>query len=69
MVNCETCLDTGMVCENHSNRPWETLEAGTRWSTCCGGAGMPCPKCCSEIPQDGSTSITQAFVPDWQRAW
>jgi hypothetical protein len=33
----------------------------------CGGAGMPCPACCSPIPQDGAHPIAEAFTPDWKR--
>jgi hypothetical protein len=59
---CSRCLDSGHVCEDHPYIPWEGCEdAG------CGAAGMPCPHCCSPIPEDGTTSITAAFVPDWLR--
>lgn len=38
-MNCEKCNDTGWVCENHPDKPWETGED----NDCdCGGAGMPC---------------------------
>jgi hypothetical protein len=35
---------------------------------CYGGAGMPCPFCCSPIPEDSTVSIGVAFTPDWKRA-
>jgi hypothetical protein len=35
-MKCTVCEDTGWVCENHADVPWD----GT-----CGAAGMPCPKC------------------------
>lgn len=56
---CAACLDEGHVCENHPGRAWPDV--------CDCGAGMPCPACCSPIPQDGTRSIAEAFVPDWQR--
>lgn len=73
---CRFCRDEGHVCENHPARPWGGLccEAGALGSgecehgACGCGAGMPCPACCSPIPEDGTTSITAAFVPDWRRA-
>lgn len=58
---CPACLDTGHVCENHPDHPWAELAGGVE---CCGGAGMPCPRCCSPIPMDGTTSIVVAFTPD-----
>jgi hypothetical protein len=66
-LHCLGCLDTGVVCENHPDRPWE---GATPPPACCpcGGAGMPCPACCSDIPQDGRHSIAEAFVPDWMRS-
>lgn len=56
----------GTVCENHPDKPW-SLSEGNAWRDCCGGAGIPCPACCSEIPMDGRHSIAEAFVPDWMR--
>lgn len=62
---CPTCLDTGHVCENHPDRAWAVL---ADVEECCGGAGMPCPACCSPVAEDGTHSIVEAFTPDWQRA-
>lgn len=63
--DCLNCLDTGTVCENHPGTPW----GGYTWDDqCCDGAGMPCPKCCSEIPMDGTRSIVEAFIPDRLRS-
>lgn len=63
-ARCPDCLDTGHVCEDHPHHPW----AGTAdVEECCGGAGMPCPSCCSEIPQGAGVSIRTAFTPDWLR--
>jgi hypothetical protein len=59
---CSRCLDSGHVCEDHPYIAWEGCEdAG------CGAAGMPCPSCCSPIPEGATVSITLAFTPDWQR--
>jgi bifunctional non-homologous end joining protein LigD len=64
-VSCAVCQDSGHVCENHPDRAWGYLvEGGCE----CGGAGMPCPECCSPVPMDGTHSITEAFVPDHLRA-
>ena len=40
LMKCTVCEDTGWVCENHSETPWDGEHACK-----CGGAGMPCPKC------------------------
>jgi hypothetical protein len=54
-----------MVCEDHPEFPaFITVEGH---SGDCGGAGMPCPACCSPIPEDGTRSIAEAFIPDWKR--
>jgi hypothetical protein len=34
------CEDTGWICENHTDQPWQGTHACT-----CGGAGTSCPKC------------------------
>jgi hypothetical protein len=62
---CPHCLDTGHVCEDHPGYPWDVTVEGHRAD--CGGAGMPCPWCCSPVPEDGRHSIAEAFVPDWKR--
>lgn len=63
-VRCLHCLDGGHVCEDHPQFPWEVTVEGHP-ANC--GAGMPCPYCCSPIPEDGTHSIAEAFTPDWQR--
>jgi len=65
---CLHCLDEGFVCEDHSDMPWEGEWGTVEGHAEHGGAGMPCPYCCSAIPEDGTTPITLAFVPDWKRA-
>ncbi|MFL5309501.1 MAG: hypothetical protein ACJ79H_03500 [Myxococcales bacterium] len=68
-VRCPCCLDGGHVCENHPERPWSGIVGPDAPNACgdgsqdCGGAGMPCPACCSPVAEDGTRSITEAFVP------
>lgn len=66
-VVCPHCLDEGHVCEEHPEFPWEGIWGTVEGHAEHGGAGMPCPNCCSPIPEDGLHSITEAFVPDWKR--
>ena len=40
---CQRCDSTGMVCENHADRPWDG-DSG-RDDACGCGAGAPCPDC------------------------
>jgi hypothetical protein len=41
---CAVCDNTGWVCEDHPDRPYEMFSG--RADACrCGGAGMPCPEC------------------------
>ena len=52
---CETCDDTGWVCECHEDRPWEGVSS--RHDACNGGPGVPCvcnetgsiERCCAEV--------------------
>jgi hypothetical protein len=37
---CPQCEDTGWVCEDHPDTPWDGDHACS-----CGAAGMPCPRC------------------------
>lgn len=61
-ARCRACADTGHVCENHPDRPWDGISDDI--NAChCGGAGMPCPACCDPVPQDGTSSIGDAFTP------
>lgn len=57
---CRVCADSGHVCEEHPDLPW----GGVVGAGCRCGAGMPCPSCCSPIPEDGTRSAVEAFVPD-----
>jgi hypothetical protein len=75
---CQSCQDTGHVCEEHPDRLWGGMccdaagrgaAAACEHGACgCGAPGMPCPACCSPVPEDGRRSITDAFVPDWMRS-
>jgi hypothetical protein len=71
--NCVACQDSGHVCENHPTMLWGGLccnDAAVYGVNCphgacgCGGAGRPCPACCSPIPPDATRSILEAFTPD-----
>lgn len=65
---CPYCLDHGFVCEDHPEFPWEGTYGPVDGHAEHGGIGMPCPACCSPIPEDGTHDIAEAFMPDWQRA-
>jgi hypothetical protein len=65
---CARCLDDGMVCEDHPEFPWEGIHGTVEGHAEHGGIGMPCPACCSPIPEDGTRDIAEAFIPDWKRA-
>ena len=64
---CAHCLDEGHTCEDHPDMPWDGIWGTVEGHAEHGAAGMPCPYCCSPIPEDGTTSITLAFTPDWKR--
>lgn len=64
---CAYCLDQGHVCEDHPSYPWEGIWGQVEYHPVHGGVGMPCLACCSPIPEDGTHSIGEAFIPDWQR--
>jgi len=55
---CKSCGDTGWVCENHPDQPWEDAP-----NSCHCGAGMPCNECnpCDEynLPRmpSGTTQV------------
>jgi hypothetical protein len=61
MAYCQSCDNTGHVCENHPRRPWAAVSG--RDDACDCGAGMPCPKCTTPVPQDGTHRITENFIP------
>ena len=60
---CVSCEDTGTVCEEHPYLPWSGT-SDSRAACNCGGAGMPCPKCCSLVPENGRYSVLEPFIPD-----
>jgi len=63
-IQCRACADTGHVCESHPDKPWDGMVGYDHPDTCaCGGAGMPCPECCTPVPQDGTHKITDCFIP------
>lgn len=67
LTACRNCLDRGFVCEDHPEFPWEGTYGPADGHAEHGGIGMPCPACCSPVPQDGMHDIAEAFMPDWQR--
>ena len=55
---CNRCDDTGWVCENHPDKPWDkTLPHG-----CECGAGAPCPTC-NPSDKDHPPRMPPDFVP------
>jgi hypothetical protein len=54
-MKCARCEDSGWVCENHPQRPWQGEHACE-----CGGAGMPCPRC----NEDDPPRLPSGFVDD-----
>lgn len=42
-ASCPNCDGTGLVCENHRDRPWDG--ESNREDACGCGAGAPCPVC------------------------
>lgn len=66
-AGCIGCLDSGYVCEDHPDKPWEGIHGPVDGHARHGGIGMPCPACCSPVSADGTQPVTEAFVPDWIR--
>jgi hypothetical protein len=55
---CLLCEDTGWVCEDHPDQPWEGPHACR-----CGAAGAPCPHC--NRPDNGEPPrMPIGFKPD-----
>jgi len=42
-VECPVCDGTGVVCENHRDRPWDGMSDHAEACGC--GAGAPCIRC------------------------
>jgi hypothetical protein len=57
-MKCLLCEDTGRVCENHPDQPWEGPHACAR-----GGAGAPCPRC-NAATGDEPPCLPNGFKPD-----
>lgn len=56
-MSCNNCADSGWVCENHADRPWDGVSDDLR-ACLCGGAGMPCPVCnLSDPPSPPTGSV------------
>lgn len=64
---CGHCLDTGHVCEDHPEYPWEAIVGAVPGHEEHGGIGQPCGFCCSPVEQTGEHTAEFAFVPDWAR--
>jgi hypothetical protein len=47
--------------------PWEGIHGTVEGHAEHGGIGMPCPACCSPVPDDGTHPVAEAFIPDWRR--
>ena len=58
VMKCSLCEDTGWVCENHPDQPWEGPHA-----CACGGAGAPCPRC-NAATADEPPRLPKGFKPD-----
>jgi hypothetical protein len=54
--DCSRCNNTGWVCEDHTDRPWDAQRP-------CGGAGMPCPSC-NVSNEDNPPRLPSGFQPD-----
>ena len=64
-LNCSNCEDKGWVCEDHPGAPWNGGEP-----TCgCGGAGMMCPICSSEMKKEDKMSKHINFSAFSQEDW
>ncbi len=66
-ARCPACVDDGIVCEDHPDKPWEGIHGSVEGHAEHGGVGMPCPACCSPLAEDGTHPIVEAFIPEWRR--
>jgi hypothetical protein len=57
-MKCLVCEETGWVCENNPQRPWDGPRA---WP--CGGAGMPC-RGCNPIDEGTLLRLPSGFTDD-----
>lgn len=58
-IKCDTCANTGWVCEDHHDVPWYGIMPEGAFK-CCGGAGMPCLKC-NPSDYDNPPRMTPGF--------
>lgn len=58
-MECETCDDTGFVCEAHPNRPFNGPKACG-----CGAAGMPCILCDSDGEKPDVSRVLKSVLLD-----
>jgi hypothetical protein len=58
---CLVCEDSGWVCENHPDRPFQGEHACT-----CGGAGAPCPSC-NESNEDTEPRAPKGFKTEFDK--
>jgi hypothetical protein len=57
---CPVCEDTGWVCENHPDQPWQGPHGCT-----CGSAGAPCA--CNRSMRAEPPRLPKGFEPDEDR--
>jgi hypothetical protein len=57
---CLFCDDTGWVCENHLEKPWQGFSK--RGDACDGGAGMRRPHCNPSCGVDEPPDMSRAGV-------
>lgn len=63
-MKCSSCGDCFWVCENHPDTPWGEGDE------CCGGAGMPCPKCNpSDYDNPPKPLAGSTMIWDINRGW
>jgi len=68
IAECKNCDGCGWVCEDHHDEPWAGI---TGADPCCGGAGMPCQECNTDLHlsgfEGGAILCSVWDIPDGQR--